>query len=244
MRTRPAELQTIDNPHAGHRERLRNRFLSEGLDGFEDHQVLELLLFQVIQRGDTNPIAHRLLSRFGSLSGVLEADPMDLATVEGVGKRAAAFLALLPAITRRYFHNRVTRNRPRLDNPERVAEYFIPLMAGRAGEVFYVLCLDSQCRVLYQALLSEGSVKDTLIYPRRVVETAIRHRASSVILAHNHPGGTINPSRQDEQLTHHLVQTLGGVDITVLDHVIVAGKDVYSFARSGILPRYTGFAGT
>nr|VFK22977.1 MAG: DNA repair protein RadC [Candidatus Kentron sp. MB]VFK26576.1 MAG: DNA repair protein RadC [Candidatus Kentron sp. MB]VFK74538.1 MAG: DNA repair protein RadC [Candidatus Kentron sp. MB] len=224
--------------HQGHRERLRNRFLAEGLDGFEDHQVLELILFQVFQRGDTNPIAHRLLHRFGSLSGVLEADPMDLATVEGVGKRAAAFLTLLPAVTRRYFHDRVTRNRPQLNNPERTAEYFIPLMAGRSEEVFYVLCLDVRSRVLYPALLSEGTVNETHVYPRHVVETAIRHRAASVILAHNHPGGSTHPSKQDVALTRRLVQALGGVDIKVLDHVIVAGEDVYSFAEAGALPRY------
>ena len=205
---------------------------------------MELILFQVFQRGDTNSIAHRLLRRFGSLSGVLDADPTDLATVEGVGKQAATFLALLPAVTRRYFHNRITRNQPQLNNPELVAEYLIPLMAGRLEEVFYVLCLDTQCRVLYPALLGEGTVKETHVHPRHVVETAIRHRAASVIFAHNHPGGTIHPSRQDEQLTHHLVQTLGGVDITVLDHVIVAGKDVYSFAKAGTLPHYTGFIET
>lgn len=229
----------MNNLHQGHRERLRNRFLSEGLDSFEDHQVLELILFEVIQRGDTNPIAHRLLNRFGSLSAVLEADPTDLATVEGVGKRVATFLTLLPAITRRYFHNRVTRNPLQLNNSDLVAEYFIPLMAGRSEEVFYVLCLDSQCQVLYPALISEGTVKENLVYPRRVVEIAIRHRAASVIFAHNHPSGTTHPSKEDERLTRHLVQALGGVDIRVLDHVIVAGKDVYSFAESGILPRYT-----
>lgn len=228
----------MNNLHRGHRERLRNRFLSEGLDSFEEHQVLELILFEVIQRGDTNPIAHRLLDRFGSLSAVLEADPADLATVEGVGKRVATFLTLLPAITRRYFHNRVTRNPLQLNNSDLVAEYFIPLMAGRSEEVFYVLCLDSQCQVLYPALISEGTVKENLVYPRRVVEVAIRHRAASVIFAHNHPSGTIHPSKEDERLTRHLVQALGGVDIMVLDHVIVAGKDVYSFAESGILPRY------
>jgi len=227
-----------DNLHQGHRERLRKRFLAEGLDHFEDHQVLELLLFQIFPRKDTNPIAHRLLRRFGSLSGVLEADPADLATVEEVGERAAAFLSLLVAMTRRYFHDRVTRNRPRLDNPDLVAEYFIPLMAGRGEEVFYVLCLDTQCRALYPALLGKGTVKGAHVHPRHVVEAAIRHRAASVILAHNHPGGTSTPSSWDRELTHRLVQALGAIDITVLDHVIVAGERVYSFARSGVLPRY------
>lgn len=224
--------------HQGHRERLRARFLAEGLDAFEDHQVLELLLFQALPRQDTNPIAHRLMRRFGSLSAVLEADPTDLASVEGVGAQTAAFLALIPQVTRRYFLDRVRHARTPLDTSEAAAEYLIPLMAGRAEEVFYVVCLDSRLRVLYPALVSEGTVKDALVQPRQVVEAAIRHRAAAVILAHNHPGGTAKPSNHDHQITRHLVQTLGGIDIRVVDHVIVAGDRIYSFAREGVLPAY------
>ena len=112
----------MDNLHQGHRERLRRRFLAEGLDAFEDHQVLELLLFHVVPRVDTNPIAHQLLKRFGSLSAVLEADPRDLATVEGIGKQAAVFLSLIPQVTRRYFQDRVSRDQPHLTTSEAVAD--------------------------------------------------------------------------------------------------------------------------
>ena len=99
-----------DSVQEGHRERLRVRFLAEGVDSFDDHQVMELLLFQAIPRADTNPIAHRLMRRFGTLSAVLEADPKDLASVEGVGDKAAAFLRLIPQIARRYVHDRVNRD--------------------------------------------------------------------------------------------------------------------------------------
>jgi DNA repair protein RadC len=224
--------------HNGHRERLRKRFQEEGLDSFEDHQVLELLLFHVIQRGDTNPVAHRLIKRFGSLSAVLEADPKDVSMVEGIGERAAAFLAMIPQVTRRYFHDRVLRDRPKLNSSDAVAEYLIPLMAGRPEEVFYVLCLDTQCRVVYPALISEGTVKEAVVYPRHVVEVALRHRAASVILAHNHPAGTTRPSQQDHQLTRLLVQALGPLDIKVLDHIIIAGNQAFSFAVEGIMPSY------
>jgi len=223
------------NVHLGHRDRLRSRFLEEGLDGFEDHQVLELLLFQAMPRGDTNPIAHRLIKRFGSLAAVLEADPSDLATVDGVGQRAAAFLSMIPAVTRRYFHDRVAKDRPQLTTSEAVADYVVPLMAGRSEEVFYVLCLDTHCRVLYAALLSEGTVKDARVHPRHVVEAALRHRAASVVLAHNHPTGTAKPSKHDRRLTETLAQTLGPLAIRILDHIIVAGEDWYSFARNGDL---------
>jgi DNA repair protein RadC len=227
-----------ENLHSGHRERLRRRFLEEGIDSFEDHQVLELLLFQVIPRGDTNLVAHRLIQRFGSLSAVLEADPQDVASVEGMGAKAAAFLSMIPQVTRRYYHDRVLRDRPKLNSSAAVAEYLIPLMAGRPEEVFYVLCLDTQCRVVYPALISEGTVKEAAVYPRHVVEVAIRHRAASVILAHNHPAGTSTPSPQDHHLTRLLVQALGPLDIKVLDHIIVASNNAYSFASEGVLPGY------
>jgi DNA repair protein RadC len=225
--------------HHGHRDRLRSRFLEDGLDGFEDHQVLELLLFYAIPRADTNPIAHKLMRRFGCLSAVLEADPKDIATVEGMGERGAAFLSLIPHITRRYFHDRVNRDAPRLNTSEAVTEYLVPLMAGRPEEAFYALCLDSQCRVLYPALIGEGTVKEAHVHPRHVVEEALRHRAASVILAHNHPGGTSRPSNADHKLTAVLVQALGAIGITVLDHIIVAGEKVFSFAREGVLPKYS-----
>ncbi|MCK5805169.1 MAG: DNA repair protein RadC [Lentisphaeria bacterium] len=221
--------------HLGHRERLRARFLEDGLDGFEDHQVIELLLFHVIPRGDTNTIAHRLIQRFGSLAAVFEADPRDLAMVEGIGQRASAFISMIPQVTRRYFSDRVTRDRPQLTTTEAVADYILPLMAGRCEEVFYVLCLDTHCRMQYAALISEGTVKDAHVHPRHVVEAALRHRAASVVLAHNHPTGNAKPSRHDYRLTEKLAQVLGPLEIRILDHVIIAGEDWYSFARNGDL---------
>jgi len=226
--------------HKGHRERLRARFLEGGLDDFEDHQILELLLFYVIPRLDTNPLAHRLMKRFGSLAAVLEADQKDLASVEGMGTNAAAFLVMMPLVTRRYFLDRVKHVRKPLNTSEAAAEYLIPLMAGRSEEVFYVICLDSQLRILYPALISEGTVKDAFVHPRRVVEAAVRHKAAAVILAHNHPAGTIRPSSQDQRITQRLVEALGSIDIKVVDHVIVAGEQYYSFAREGALPVYKG----
>lgn len=227
--------------HQGHRRRLLERFKQDGLAGFEPHQVLELLLFHTVPRVDTNPIAHGLLKRFGSLSAVFEADPQDLMTQNGVGERSAAFLALIPQLTRYYFSDRIQREKPKLDTLDAVIEYLVPMMVGRCREVFYVICLDVQCRVLFPALISEGTVMSAHVHPRLVVEVALRHHAASLILAHNHPGGTIQPSRDDLNMTKHLVYTLGALDIAVLDHVIVANDQAYSFARENCLPRFEGF---
>ncbi|OSM01437.1 putative DNA repair protein RadC [Magnetofaba australis IT-1] len=219
---------------------MRKRFLLEGLDGFEDHQALELALFTALPRRDTNVIAHALLKRFGSFAAVLDADPGDLASVEGMGQGAAAFLSLIPALTRRYLHDKATHDKARLDQPEAAAKILVPMMAGRTEEVFYVLCLDTQNRLLFPALISEGTVKQTAVHPRQVVEEVVRHRAASVILSHNHPSGAAKPSKDDISLTARLHRVLEGIEVRLLDHVIVAGESSYSFAQNGMLPRADG----
>lgn len=225
------------NLHEGHRARLRRRFRAEGLDGFEDHQVLEMLLFYAIPRRDTNELAHLLLKRFGSFANVLEADVEDLARVEGIGEGAATLLALVPALTRRYFVDRARQGRHQLNSTERAAEFLVPFMAGRATEVFYVLCLDTQCRVIVPALIVEGLPDRASVEPRAVVEVALRHKAHSVIFAHNHPTGTARPSTADHRVTRLLVEALAPIGIAVRDHIIVAGEDWFSFVRAGDLPK-------
>jgi DNA repair protein RadC len=222
--------------HRGHRDRMRRRALAEGLDGFADHEVLELLLFAILPRVNTNPVAHRLLARFGSLSAVLEADPNDLATVPGIGRRGAQFLAGLPHVARRYMHDRVRRTNPRLSDPDTVAAYVKPLLAGRTEEAIYLLCLDAHCRVRFPALVATGTVTEAHVHPRQAVETALRHRAASAILAHNHPAGEVTPSGADLRMTQRIAQALESVGVPLLDHVIVAGERVFSFEKEGLLP--------
>ncbi len=225
-----------ENLHAGHRARLRKRFIEEGLDTFEDHQVIELLLFFAIPRRDTNELAHLLLRRYGSFSALLEADPVDLAQTEGVGEAAATLLSLVPALTRRYSVDRTRQERKTLNTSERAAEFLVPLMAGRSEEVFYIVCLDTQCRVIVPALVVEGLPDRAHIEPRQAVAMALRHKAHSVILAHNHPTGQAKPTTADHRATQSLVGAFGAIDIVVRDHIIVAGNDWYSFSRAGDLP--------
>jgi len=220
--------------HEGHRQRLKNRFLAEGLDGFEDHQILELLLFYAIPRKDTNEIAHSLLKKFGSLSGVFEADPKDLASTNGIGENSAVLLSLIPEITRRYTKDR-WGEKPVLNSTSKAGEYCLSLFAGRTYEVFYVICLDSQCKVIYPALVHEGTVNQAPVYPRIIVETALRHKANSVILAHNHPGGSTKASSEDIEVTKRIKDALHAISINVLDHVIAAGTKYTSLAEKGLL---------
>lgn len=220
--------------HEGHRERMRNRFIEEGLDSFADHQVLELLLFYCIPVKDTNELAHKLLKEFGSLDGLFEATPQEICKRCKLKPTTAVLLSLMPSLARRYFKGK-WGEKPLLNSSAKAGEYAVSLFVGRTYEAFYLLCLDAQNRVNYAALVHEGTINEAPVYPRLIVETALRHQASTVILAHNHPGGTLRPSSADKEVTGRIVNALGAISIQVADHLIVAGSEYYSFMEHGLL---------
>lgn len=219
--------------HDGHRGRLKERFLREGLDNFEQIQVLELLLFYCIPRQDTNPIAHRLLDRFGALSKVLEAPPEELKKVPGVGENAAAFLSLVMA-TGRYYQVNQKENDTILTSIEKCGQYLLPFFHGRRNETVFLLCLDAKCKVLSCREVGEGSVNSAAVPIRRIVEMALGVNATSVVLAHNHPSGLALPSGEDVQTTRRLSLALHAVEIELVDHVVVADGDYVSLVQSGL----------
>ena len=185
----------MENLHRGHRKRVKERYLKEGLDSFEDHQVLELLLFYAIPMKDTNELAHRMIKEFGSLAMLFEAHPHEIARRCGVTENIAILISLIPSLARRYFQAR-WGDKPILNSSQKAGEYAVGLFAGRTYEVFYIICLDTQNRVIHAALVHEGTINEAPVYPRIIVETALRYQAHSVILAHNHPGGSLNPSER------------------------------------------------
>ena len=217
--------------HEGHRARVKKRFLEEGLDHFSDIQALELLLFYALPRVDTNPIAHGLLDRFGSLSQVLEASPEELCKVPGVGENGALLLNLIPQMGRFYMTDRA-KSATILTSLEQCAEFLVPRFFGRKLETVFLLCRDAKCKVLCCKELGEGSVNSTGLSIRRVVETALGVNASSVVLAHNHPSGLAIPSPEDIQTTRRIAMALQAVEITLVDHIIVADDDYVSIAMS------------
>ena len=222
----------VTSIHKGHRERLKKRFQETGLDSFTDIQVLELLLFYVIPRRDTNPIAHALLDRFGSLSQVLEAPLEELKKVDGIGQEAAAFLHLIPASGRYYMVDKTIQSKV-LTTVEQCGQYLLPYFFGRNVEMVYLLCLDAKCKVLCCKEVGEGSVNTAGISVRKIVETALAANATSVVLAHNHPSGIALPSPEDLQTTKRVATALRAVDIHLVDHIIVADDDYISLALSG-----------
>ena len=219
--------------HDGHRQRLLQRFLEEGLENFASHNKLELLLFYAIPRRDTNEIAHRLLNTFGSFSAVLDAPIEDLERVEGIGHASATYLKLMGEIARAYYVDRQTDII--LDSTQKAGAYLMPRFLGRTQEVVYQVCLDQKCRVLNIALMHEGSVHSTEVNLRKIVGNALKYNATGVILAHNHPGGVALPSPEDLATTRQLKDTLRPMGINLIDHIIVADRDFVSLADSGIL---------
>lgn len=218
--------------HSGHRKRLKERFLKEGLDNFNELQVLELLLFYCIPRQDTNPIAHALLDRFGSLAQILEAPSSELKKVPGIGDATATFLPLMSSLCRYYLVHRTSSNTI-LNTIEQCGSYLLPFFCGRRNEVVYLLCLDAKCKVLSCKEVGEGSVNSASVPIRRIVEMALADNATSVILAHNHPSGMALPSGEDQLTTRRLAMSLATVDIELVDHLVIADDDYVSLRQSG-----------
>ena len=220
-----------DNIHAGHRERMRERFEQNGLEGFHDHEVLEMLLFHAIRRGDTNALAHELLREFGTLEGVLWADPESLCHVRGVGENTAYFLKFMSA-----FHDYVEQSRLRglaLVSFENRCLYFRSRLSGCTDENMLVACLDDQMKVIRCITVAKGIPGQVQVEPQTLVRVILQTHCRSVILAHNHPNGAALPSADDIYQTNAIARILHSIDIELNDHIIVAGSDTYSMRKNG-----------
>lgn len=221
------------NVHQGHRSRLKERFLRDGLDNFEEHQVLELLLFYGIPQKDTNPIAHELIERFGSLSAVLEAPPEELAEVPYVGDNVTTLFKLITAVSRYYQVNCAMREKI-LTTIDECGNYLAPHFYGRQNETVFLLCMDAKCKVLCCEKVGQGGVNSAGVPIRQIVETALKANATSAILAHNHPSGVALPSGEDVVTTRRVAAALDAVEVILTDHIVVADNDWVSMAQSGL----------
>ncbi|NOX20972.1 MAG: DNA repair protein RadC [Nitrospirae bacterium] len=228
--------ESPNNPplYAGHRERLRSRFRETGIQGLQDYEALELLLTYALPRKDTKPIAKTLLNRFGSLRGVFDAAPQELMTIDGVGEAVAHYIKLIKGIFDSLLKEQIAR-RPVFHSPERVIEYLRFSMGGNKDEQFRILLLDNQNRLIKEVLISEGTVDQAHVYPRRILETTLQYKASGLILVHNHPGGKAQPSKADITLTEKIREVSNTLNIRLLDHLIVTTDSYFSFNKEGLL---------
>ena len=218
--------------HDGHRERVRERFREQGLDGFNDITALELLLYYAVPRRDTNELAHALLDAFGSLDEVLNASEQELCSVPGVGVNTACLLRLVPQMMRKSAISR-TKELKQIRNSRAASRYLIPRFMNERVESALLLSLDAQKRLIACDEVGRGVANATEVSVRRIVETALRRRASSVILAHNHPDGELMPSRDDDWITARAAKALDAVHIHLSDHIIVSGELYMSYCDTG-----------
>ncbi len=213
--------------------RLRERLMTEhGFEAFDDTEVLSTVLSYAKGNRDTAGLVTRLFDTFGSLKAILEARPEQLLSVDGMTLSRASMISLVVPLTR-VWHRCVMSAPDRIGNSREAESYCMSLLAGERLENFYVVALNAKCNVLGQRRISMGSLSEVSAYPRLVMETALNYNAHSILLCHNHPGGTCAPSPEDISSTLQLQRLLNGVGILVLDHIIVAGDRTYSMIQHG-----------
>lgn len=219
--------------HDGHRSRIRKRFMLNGFDGFEDHEILELALFYAITRKNTNVIAHELLNKFGTVDAVFDAPINMLKEIEGVGESAAIFIKMISGLARIYMERKFKNDEkaPEIsDINDRITLKFI----GRSEELVVVVLFDAKGKVIYEGVVNKGTVNAVDIYARKIIELIVLYNASSVILAHNHPSGFAVPSVEDIESTAKLNKILQSMHVNLIDHIIVADGDYVSLRECGI----------
>ncbi len=221
---------------AGHRDRLRKRFERTGFTGFAEHEVVELLLTLCIPRRDVKEPAKALLRRFGSLKSILEARPVELREVQGIGQVAPVALRIIREAANLYLQQ-IAEEGVMLNSTDRLEKFWRSRLGGLKHEVFEVAYLNRRYQLLKDGVerLEEGTIDRAYVYPRKVMEAALRRSSAVIVLAHNHPSGRARPSEEDRVLTDALIQAAEPLQIHVLDHIIVAGDSAFSFKREGML---------
>ena len=220
----------------GHRKRLRQRFVKGGFTGFAEHEVIELLLTLAIPRSDVKQQAKALLSRFGSLRGILDAPVVELQSVNGIGGVTAIALHIIREAATLYLQE-MTQESEVLSDPERLSDFWRMRIGHLKNEVFAVAYLDSAHRLLRNGVetLQEGTIDRAAVYPRRVVEAALKRQAAALVLAHNHPNGNVEPSELDKMITRAVTLAAETISIRVVDHLIVSASETFSFRKAGLL---------
>ena len=226
-------IETKKSSYIGHRKRIKGKYEKSGIDGWLDYEVLELILSYAIPRKDTKPIAKELLSRFKTINGVLNADPKDLTAISGISIHTAVFLSFLKDVVVLCAKDEL-HNRDLLASPQVVYDYLKVSLKGAVDEEFKMLFLDNRNQLIAVETFETGTVNRSVVYPRKVVERALYNHASGVIIAHNHPAGTLQPSQDDSTITNAIKTALETVDIVLLDHIIIGGNSYFSFKENGL----------
>ena len=221
----------------GHRKRLREKFIKSGLAGFHDYEIVELLLTLGSPRKDCKQQAKEAIKKFKNLRGVLEATPEELQEIDGIGPHSAFGIKLVLEVAREFLKEKII-DKPIYQSSKEIFDYLYHSMRDRKKEVFKVLYLNSQNRIIETVDLFEGTINSSSISPREVIEGALKHNAASLIFAHNHPSDNPEPSQSDKELTRDLVYAGSIMRIRVLDHIIIGTNKYFSFAGEGLIEKY------
>jgi DNA repair protein RadC len=217
-----------------HRKRIRSRFIKSNGKGMSDYEFLELLLTYAIPRKDVKPIAKQLLSSFGSFSGVLDADKKDLKQINGVGEVSSVLILLVKKLMELYLED-VLFDRNVLSSPKMVVDFARLKISGSKDELFLCIFLNTKNEVIDYEIVQEGTIDQVILYPRKLIERAIIHKASGIILIHNHPSGHAEPSSEDKILTNEIISSAKLFDLRVLDHIIVSKGGYFSFKENNLI---------
>ena len=222
------------NKTEGHRQRLRDKFLKSGLDGFHDYEIIELLLTLGTPRKDCKSIAKKALKEFGSLKEVLEANPNELKSIKGIGDNNVFGLKIDQAVARRYLADRII-DKEFVRSADEVMAYLKHSLRDKNREAFLVIYLNGRNQILKMEELFKGTLTTSAVYPREVVKRALDNNAAALVFVHNHPSGNPNPSQDDLTITKKLKEAAKAIDVSIHDHLIIAGNEVYSFADHGLI---------
>lgn len=237
MRKTVPQKTASQNKAKGHRQRLRDRFLRNGLDGFHDYEVIELLLSLNTPRKDCKQSAKKLMARFRTFPAVLEASNKALCDIDGVGPVNSLGIKLIKAVADRYLKTKLI-SKDVVSNPRDLIDYLNQAIGHRNKEVFAAIFLDAKNRVLTSKVLFEGTLTSSSVYPREVIVSALEHNAAAIIFAHNHPSGDVKPSSSDVRITRQLFFALKYVGIIVHEHMIISNEGHYSFAAQGYISEF------
>ena len=224
-----------EHDHAGHRNRVRKKFIDNGFDGFEPHEVLEMYLFYAIPRKDTNALAHKLLNRYITISGVCDAPLDELMKDFSLSQSAAVFLKMLPQMSRLYIQSKTSKDNA-IDD-ECIGEMFMSMFIGRDEECVALILGDAKGKLLFSDIIIKGAIGSTTAPVRKIVDIALRHNAKCAFIAHNHPSGSALPSSSDIKATAIIKNTLLSVGVELIDHYIVTTDDYVSLAQSEMCGR-------
>ena len=225
---------SINYGYIHHRKRLRKRFVNSDGHGLSDYELIELLLTYSIPRKDVKPVAKRLIKHFGGLTGILDASADELAVVGGVGEISSILILLVRKCMEMYLEENLT-GKDILTSPQLVVNFARGKISGNKDELFVCIFVNTKNELISYEIVQEGTIDQVIVYPRKIMESALAKKASAIILVHNHPSGYTDPSQEDRDLTTDIIKVAKLFDIRVLDHIIVGRRGYFSFKENGII---------